>query len=222
MLSVVIPTLNAATTLPATLAALAAGPVGEIVVVDGGSGDGTAAIAAGLGARVLAAPAGRGGQLAAGTRAARGDWFLLLHADTRLGAAWGAAARAFMAEPAHVRRAAAFRLVLDDDHPAARRVERLAAWRCRVLGLAYGDQGLLIARGFLERLGGVRPIPLMEDVDLARRITRHRLVLLDAPAVTSAARYRAGGYWRRPARNIVCLALYFLGVPPRVLVRIYG
>jgi rSAM/selenodomain-associated transferase 2 len=222
MLSVVIPTLNAATTLGATVAALGDGPLGDILVVDGGSKDGTQAMAVGLGAGVLQVPAGRGGQLAAGIAAARGDWLLLLHADTRLGAGWAEAAIAFMADPDNLDRAAAFRLMLDDGNPAARRVERLAAWRCRTLGLAYGDQGLLIRRDFLDRLGGVRPIPLMEDVDLVRRIGRRRLILLDVPALTSAARYRTGGYMLRPARNLICLTLYFLGLPPRVIARLYG
>jgi hypothetical protein len=155
-------------------------------------------------------------------QAAQGDWLLLLHADTRLGAGWGEAANVFMADPANGTRAAAFRLVLDDAHRAARRIERLTLWRCRVFGLAYGDQGLLIRRDFLQSLGGVPPIQLMEDVALVRRIGRRRLTLLDVPALTSAARYRAGGYMLRPARNLICLALYFLGLPPSVIRRLYN
>ena len=91
LLSVVIPALNAAATLPATLAALGDAPA-EVVVVDGGSTDATVPVAAALGARVLSAPRGRGGQIAAGVAAARGDWLLLLHADTRLAPGWAAAA----------------------------------------------------------------------------------------------------------------------------------
>ena len=118
--------------------------------------------------------------------------------------------------------AAVFRFVLDDEDARARRVERLTRWRARVLGLPYGDQGLLISRRFYEGLGGYRPIPLMEDVDLARRIGRRRLEVLEADAVTSSERYRRDGWIVRPLRNLTILALYFLGLPPRLLVRLYG
>jgi hypothetical protein len=90
-----------------------------------------------------------------------------------------------------------------------------------VLGLPYGDQGLLISRALLDAIGGIRPLPLMEDVDLVWRIGRARLVLLDAEAVTSPARYRRDGYLRRSARNLALLTLWFAGVPPRVLARLY-
>ena len=225
-LSVIIPALDAAAILPATLAALEAaredGLLREVLVVDGGSRDGTAEVAVRWGARVLNAAAGRGAQLAAGGAAATGDWLLFLHADTRLGPGWVAAARVFTAGPGSERRAAAFRLALDDSDPRARRVERLANWRGRALGLPYGDQGLLIARALYQALGGYRPLPLMEDVELARRIGRRRIVLLGAEAVTSAVRYRKGGWWLRPLRNLVLLGLYFLGTPPRLLLRLYG
>jgi rSAM/selenodomain-associated transferase 2 len=222
VLSIVIPTLDAASTLPATLAALgAAGPEREVVVADGGSRDATRALAEAAGARVIECPPGRGGQLAAGARAARGDWLLFLHADTMLGAGWAEAAARFASDPAGAERAAVFRFALDDRAPAARRLERLVAWRGRVLGLPYGDQGLLIGRAFHDRLGGFRALPLMEDVEIIRRIGRRRLVFLDAPATTSAARYRRGGYLLRPARNLFCLSLYFAGVPPRLILRVY-
>lgn len=221
MLSVVIPTWQAADTLGRTLASLAGGPAGEVVVADGGSGDATRAIAMRAGARVIEAPRGRGTQLAAGAAAAAGDWLLFLHADTALGSDWGAAAAAFMADPGNRGRAAVFRFALDDPSPPARRLERMVAWRTRVFGLPYGDQGLLLARGFYRAVGSFAPIPLMEDVDLIRRIGRRRLAVLDAAAVTSAARYRRDGYGRRGLRNIACLSLFFLGVDPRRIERLY-
>jgi rSAM/selenodomain-associated transferase 2 len=211
--SIIIPTLNAAAFLPATLAALGDGH--QVIVVDGGSTDATRELAAASGARVLTAPRGRGTQLAAGIAAAAHPWLLLLHADTRLSSGWHQAAHT---DPA---RAGYFRFVLDSADPRARRLERLVAWRCRVLGLPYGDQGLLIHRDLLRAVGGMRALPLMEDVDLIRRVGRARLVALPADAVTSAARWQHDGYLRRSARNLLCLSLWFAGVPPRLISRIY-
>lgn len=218
MFSVVIPALNAAADLPATLAALVSLP-DEVLVVDGGSVDRTAEVAASGGARVLSAPRGRGGQLAAGVAAAAGPWLLLLHADTRLATGWADAAIAHMRGGAD--RAAYFRFALDSDDRHARRLERLVAWRCRMLALPYGDQGLLIHRDLLRAAGGLRALPLMEDVDLVRRLGRHRLVGLDAAALTSAAKWRRDGWYRRSIRNLLCLALYFAGMPPRLIARLY-
>jgi rSAM/selenodomain-associated transferase 2 len=227
MLSLIIPTLDAASELAPTLAALAAecapaGGVAEIIVADGGSRDETISIARAHNARIMTAPRGRGAQLRAGAGAANGDWFLFLHADTRLEPGWRAVAERFMTDPANAERAAAFRFALDDADPRARRIERGVAWRGRRLGLPYGDQGLLIARRFYWALGGHPTIPLMEDVALARRIGRRRLAILEHRAITSAARYRRDGWLLRPARNLALVSLYFLGVPPGLLARLYG
>jgi len=213
MLSVVIPTLNAVATLATTLASLAAAD--EVVVADGGSSDGTQALATTRGARLLQAPRGRGAQLAAGAAAASGEWLLLLHADTRLAPGWRKAA-------VPPDRAGYFRFALDSDDPRARRLERLVAWRCRALALPYGDQGLLIHRDLLNAVGGIRPLPLMEDVDLVRRLGRKRLVALETAAITSADKWHRQGWYRRSLRNLACLALYFAGIPPRLIARLYG
>ena len=218
-LSIVIPTLNAVATLGATLACLPA--EAEIIVVDGGSGDGTADIARAAGARFEVAPRGRGVQLGHGANAARRPWLLFLHADTVLALNWQAAVGAFIDRPAGEPCAAVFHLHFDDRGPWPRLFEWVIAWRTRWLGLPYGDQGLLITRHFYDVLGGYRPLPLMEDVDLVRRIGRGRLVMLDAVAHTSAARYRQRGYFRRAARNLFCLALFFLGVSPARIARLY-
>jgi rSAM/selenodomain-associated transferase 2 len=199
----------------------AAGLVGECIVVDGGSRDLSAEIARAQGATVVSTRPGRGGQLAFGAASALGEWLLFLHADTRLAPGWSRAAAAFIADDAHHRRAAYLRYRLDDPAPAARRLEALVAWRCRAFALPYGDQGLLISAALYREIGGFRPLPLMEDVDLVRRLGRRRLVPLAAAAVTSAERYRRGGYVARPLRNLGCLALYFLGVPPRLILRLY-
>lgn len=216
-LAVVIPALNAAPTLAQTIAAL--GAVAEVVVVDGGSADATRLVAVRSGARVLDAPRGRGGQIAVGIKAANQPWLLLLHADTRLQPGWRNACRAHMvSKPGQ---AGWFRFALDTDDPRARRLERLVAWRSRVLALPFGDQALLIHRDLLSAVGGVRPLPLMEDVDLIRRLGRQRLAELPATALTSAARWERNGWIARSLRNLVCLSLWFAGVPPRLIVRLY-
>ena len=223
LISVIIPTLDAAAELPRTLGVLAGvAHLGEVIVVDGGSRDASLRIARRARARVIAAPRGRGTQLAAGAKAARCNWLLFLHADSRPLPGWDAAVRVFIAAPGAEMRAGYFTLALDDPTAAARRVERLAELRCRALALPYGDQGLLIHRSLYQAAGGYPAIPLMEDVALARRLGRARLKPLGATILTSPSRYRRDGYWRRPLRNLLCLSLYFLGLPPGRIVRLYG
>jgi rSAM/selenodomain-associated transferase 2 len=221
-LDVVIPTLNAGATLAATLASLQGDLPIAIAVCDGGSTDDTVAIARQAGATVVTAPAGRGGQLAAGASVGNASWILFLHADTVLAPGWVNAVRAFTSRHVNIGKAGYFRLRFDSADPRARRVERLAAWRSRRIGLPYGDQGLLIARALYEYLGGFKPLPLMEDVEFIRRVGRKNLVPLDAEAVTSAVRYERDGWVMRPLRNLSCLTLYLAGMPARVIARLYG
>ena len=222
---VVIPTLNAARSILRTLAVLQDGhrsSQASVIVCDGGSSDDTVAICRAAGAIVVGAEGGRGRQLATGAAAGAAPWLLFLHADTVLAAGWCDAVDAFTRAAGNGTKAGYFRLCFDSRADAARRLERLVAWRCRSFGLPYGDQGLLISRALYDRLGGFRALPLMEDVDLARRIGRRNLIALDADAVTSAERYERDGWLVRPMRNLACLALYFAGLPPRLLRRLYG
>ena len=223
-LSVIIPTLDAAAAIGATLEALTgeATALGEIIIADGGSRDATMNIAAAQGANFVAAEPGRGHQLMAGAAAATGRWYLFLHADTVLERGWSEDIDRFIRHPDNVRRAAYLRFTLDDNARAARRLEAMVAWRSRVLGLPYGDQGLLISAEFYDALGGFKPLALMEDVDMVRRIGRRRLAMLDVRARTSASRFQRSGYMARSLRNLSCLTLYFLGIPIPLIARVYG
>lgn len=225
MLSVIIPTLNEAALLERTLKSLARARaqslVGEIIIVDGGSDDGTREIAKRFGARLFYSRRGRGAQLRRGGNRATGTWLLFLHADTVLVPAWAEAASRFMTDQ-NEGKAAAFKFALDDTTIWARMVEWGVALRWRWLKLPYGDQGLLISRDFYREIGGFRPMALMEDVEIIHRIGKRRIELLPARAITSARRYKRGGYILRLLRNGMILALYALGVRPRVLARLYG
>ncbi len=229
MLTIVIPTLNAERTLGATLAALVPGAVSglvkDVVIVDGGSGDDTVLIAEGAGCDVIHARKGRGNQMAAGAERGRGEWLLFLHADTVLEPGWEGEVRSVIEEvelSGDPRRAAYFAFQLNASDARARWIERGVAVRCAFLGLPYGDQGLVISRRFYLELGGFLDLPLMEDVDLVRRIGRRRLKALRSAAATGADRYMRDGFVRRSTRNVVCIALYFLHVPTRFIARFYG
>ena len=229
MISVIIPTLNAQAGLAATLTALVPatvdGIVREVIVVDGGSTDQTAAIAEDAGTRFVARSGGRGYQLLAGGHRARFPWLLFLHADTVLQPGWEREATALMEAVDSGRRpltAAAFRFALDDAGLAPRMLEWLVRLRCTLFRLPYGDQGLLMPKLLYTEIGGYGGMSLMEDVDIARRLKRRRIVMLSTRAVTGAQRFRDTGYARRSAGNLLCLGLYFLRVPTSVIARIYG
>jgi rSAM/selenodomain-associated transferase 2 len=223
-LSVIIPTLNAGARLNETIGALDEARetmAVEIIVADGGSRDDTPAKAAAADAVVVSASRGRGSQLSAGAREASGRWLLFLHADTTLEPFWSTTVTSFMRGKGNALKAAYFTFALDDASSAARRVEVLANWRARKLGLPYGDQGLLMSRTLYNSLVGYLDIPIMEDVDIVRRIGRRNLIELPATATTSADRYRRDGYLWRPMKNLSLLSLYFIGVSPRRLARLY-
>ncbi len=229
MISVVIPTLNAERHLPSALAALVSaavdGVIREVIVVDGGSNDRTRQVADFAGATFLEAERGRGAQLSAGADAAKFPWLLFLHADTVLEAGWERAAVDFMHRVdigATPRSAAAFRFKLDDKGFQPRILEAIVRLRCSLFRLPYGDQGLLISRRLFNELGGYKPLPLMEDVDLVTRLGRSRIAMLNADATTSAERYRREGYLLRAVRNQTCLTLYAMGMPIATVARLYG
>ncbi len=225
MISIIIPTLNAAAHLPNTLAPLvdgmAQGLVKQVIVSDGGSTDDTTAIAEAAGCVLVQGAPGRAKQMRAGAAAAKANWFLFLHADTVLSPGWVEETQRFIGSHQAHMRAAAFRLAFDDDAPAARRVVWWARQRARWLKLPYGDQGLLVSRFLYEGAGGFSDLPLMEDVEFVRRIGGDRIVLLNTEAVTSAEKYRRDGYGKRAWRNFTLTARYLMGADPVELAKAY-
>ncbi|MFY0619674.1 TIGR04283 family arsenosugar biosynthesis glycosyltransferase [Shimia sp.] len=222
-LSVVIPTLNAGSVLPACLGALyegvSAGVLRELIVVDGGSDDDTLEIADEAGANILRCSPSRGGQLRAGAEAAQGDWLLFVHADTLLEDGWTAAAQELFRDKA---KAGYYLLAFDRGGKAGRVVAAWANLRSALFGLPYGDQGLLISRRLYNEIGGFDDVPLMEDVALARKLGRRRLTALNARAITSSEKYRSQGWLRRGWRNLWTLVCYFFGASPQRLAQNYN
>lgn len=218
--SIVIPTLDAAEQLPATLGCLieglSAGLVRELVISDGGSRDATQAIADAAGAVVVTGPSGRGGQLARGAAAATGEWLLFLHADTHLSAGWAQVVDEHLQIPDA---AGWFPLRFRAGGVMPRLVAGWANMRSS-FGLPYGDQGLLIHRALYAEVGGYPAIALMEDVALAR-LLHGRMKRLASPVSTSAERYLRDGWIRQGAGNLWNLACYFSGVPTETLARRY-
>ncbi len=224
-LAVVVPALDEAATIEASLAALA--PLrargATVIVVDGGSGDGTAQRAVPLADRVLTAPRGRALQMNAGAQsdAARSAGALLfLHADTRLpDGADGEIARALAGTGRCWGR---FDVRLDAPGWPLRLVEALMNWRSRLTGIATGDQAIFVSRAAFDALGGFAPLPLMEDVEFSRRARRlSPPATLRSRVVTSARRWQQHGVWRTVALMWRLRLAYFLGADPAALARRY-
>ncbi|WP_172295970.1 TIGR04283 family arsenosugar biosynthesis glycosyltransferase [Pseudoruegeria sp. HB172150] len=221
--SIIIPTLEAAADLPGTLASLGegleAGLIRELILSDGGSEDGTRALAEEAGAYLVSGAPGRGGQLGRGAGQSQGEWLLFLHADTWLGQGWSRAVLDHIRD--HPGKAGYFRLGFRASGSAPRFVAGWANLRARALGLPYGDQGLLVRRDLYDEVGGYQDIPLMEDVALARALAG-RLVVLGGTAWTSAEKYRRQGWMRRGGRNLLTLTRYLMGADPERLAEGYS
>ena len=223
-LSIVIPTLNEGGNIKKTINLLKKSAITlpyDIIVVDGGSKDATIDEARQCGVQVIKCERGRGKQLAAGGKQAMGTWLLFLHADTELEVGWFQEVEQFIINNTGVYRAGVFSYKLDNDTPAASLLKAIVNWRTRTLALPYGDQGLLISNMFYGDLRGYAPIAIMEDVEIVGRIGRSRLHIFKSHAITSSYKYKRDGYILRPLRNLLCIALYFLGFQPQLIAKIY-
>ena len=219
-ISVVIPALNEEAFVDDTLRA-AASSHAESVVVDGGSDDGTVARVAARSVRVIQGPRGRAAQMNVGARESHGAILLFLHADSRLPAGYARHVRLTMNVPGVS--GGAFRFATDIQGSASMTAfTHIANWRASLLRLPYGDQALFTTRGMFERVGGFPEIPLMDDVELVRRLRRHgRIGIAPVAVTTSGRRWRAKGIWRTMALNQAIMLAYAAGVGPDRLARWY-
>jgi rSAM/selenodomain-associated transferase 2 len=222
--SVIIPVLGEAQPLDSLidhLFQIADGEPVEVIIVDG-SPDGVSIKAISReGVTLLTSPAGRARQMNAGGAAARGAYLLFLHADTLLPQGAFRRIEETLSDGNHV--AGAFDLRYNSDRSSIRHIARVACLRSRLTRIPYGDQAQFFRRDYFEILGGFADIPLMEDVEIMRRIKDRgdRISILPEAVVTSARRQEKEGVVYCTLRNWAIITLYFLGMSPERLVRFY-
>ena len=222
-LSIVIPVLNEAVGIAAKLDALSSlrGAGVEIIVIDGGSSDGTAAAALAGADLVVVAKRGRAAQLNAGAIAAHGNVLLFLHADTMLPAdSVDLIANALQIS---ARRWGRFDVRIAGQHPLLPLVAALMNLRSRLSGIATGDQAIFVRRDLFEAVGGFPVLPLMEDIALSKRLLLHsRPACLRAKVETSGRRWDCNGFWTTVFLMWRLRWQYYCGADPRDLAQLYG
>jgi rSAM/selenodomain-associated transferase 2/rSAM/selenodomain-associated transferase 1 len=219
LLSIIIPTLNEEANMEACLASTEGPSQVERIVVDGGSGDRTVEVARSYGARVITSPRGRGRQMNAGARIASGEFFLFLHADTRLPPGYAETVRAALSLPGIA--AGAFEFRLDATSPSLRFIERVANWRSRRLELPYGDQAFFLRSSQFLAAGGFPETTIMEDYEFIMGLKKFgRIYTAPYPATTSARRWEKLGVWQATLLNEAVVIGYYLGVSPFALLRL--
>ena len=219
-ISIIIPTLNSETDLYKTLESLFEGIenelIRELIISDGGSTDKTKSIAHEVGAVLIEGSCGRGLQISKGVDKSRGNWILILHADTSLSLDWSVD----LLQKIDMNFAYHFKLKFKSKSLFARILEYWVQIRSKFLGLPYGDQGLLIHRDLLDTLGGFPKIPLMEDIALAIKL-KGETKSLDILAHTSAEKFHKNGWFRQSVLNCFLLIQYLLGKDPNQLFKVY-
>lgn len=216
VISVIIPALNEAQTIAQAIGSASTGPDVEVIVVDGGSHDGTPQIARVMGARVFSSAAGRAHQMNAGAAAARGSILLFLHADTFLPVGFQRNVCEILARPQVS--AGAFQLHIAAPGRSFRWIERLVRYRSTVLQHPYGDQATFLKAETLRQVGGFPDWPILEDYELVRQLRRiGRIAIAPMPVTTSARRWLANGVWRTTLINQACIIARRLGVSPERL-----
>jgi len=220
LVSVIIPTLNEERYIANTLQFLSAVPQVEIIVVDGGSIDKTVQAARHFTEYVFLTHAGRAHQMNFGAQHATGDVLLFLHADTML------LPGAIEMVRYHMRRVnvvgGAFDLHLDSERALVRAIARLGTLRSRLTRVPYGDQGLFIRSRIFQHIGGFKLMPIMEDLEFAKRMRRMgRVMFISEGLVSSARRWEHNGAFKTTGTHLLLLALYHLGFSTKRLARLH-
>ena len=219
-ISIIIPTLNEETTLPALLENLLAEGDPEVIIADGGSSDATPDIARSYRVRIISSEPGRGVQQNAGARQAGGDILLFLHCDTRLPENFAQHVEEVLGLPGTS--GGAFRLKIDAPGTGFRLLEWGINLRSGVLTRVYGDQAIFVPRETFHTVGGFPDYPLLEDVALITKLKKQgRIRLAPVPVVTSARRWKKYGLLRTTLMNQIILIGYGCGVSPATLARFY-
>lgn len=220
LISIIIPVLNEARILPITLASTQLSVDVEVIVVDGGSQDGTVQLTHSLSVKVLSHDPPRACQMNAGAKAATGDILLFLHADTLLPSGFDTLVRQALKQPSAV--AGAFELRIDGSLLGLRLIENGVNWRSRWLQMPYGDQAIFLKTELFHTIGGFPKLPIMEDFELMRRLKRQgRIVTIPVPVLTSGRRWQKLGVLKTTLINQMAIIAYFLGVPPEEIARWY-
>jgi hypothetical protein len=215
-LSIIIPTLNEANAFEEAISKLPKSEQVEIVVVDGGSSDGSAELARELGIRVLSTAPSKAEQMNAGAAEARGEVLLFLHADTRLPANFEEKVMAAVSRKGFC--AGAFTLGIDSEDRGLRFIEWVANWRTRFFQMPYGDQALFVSRDLFIEIGGFPDYPIMEDFELIRRLKKKgTITILPESVKTSPRRWKNLGVFKTWFLNQIIIGAYFIGIPPRRL-----
>jgi rSAM/selenodomain-associated transferase 2 len=221
IISVIIPALNEADNISRALSSACQRKNVEVIVVDGGSSDGTIEMAESMGAKVLHGAPPRGRQMNAGAMTANGAILLFLHADTALPDRFEESIRSTLAIPGVA--AGAFELKIDSSNAGLRAIERVANFRSRRMSMPYGDQAIFIRADVFRGIKGFPDIPIMEDFELMRRLRRiTRVKILSESVRTSARRWERLGIIRTTVLNQLMIVGYCLGVAPARLARWYG
>jgi len=218
--SIIVPTLNEALIIEKSLAAIACLNPHEIIVVDGGSNDITTILASRLATHVVKSAAGRARQMNAGAKVATGDLLLFMHIDSSL------TPESFQkmieemrpSEPA----GGAFSLHIKSEKISLRLISILATWRSKYLNLVYGDQTIFVRAKIFQELGGFASLPICEDLEFFRRLSRQcKVILLKEKTYTSSRRWLTEGIFFTTLRNITITTLFLLGFPPQFLNKWY-
>lgn len=219
-LSIIIPTLNEENSISETLRAVTqiAEPV-EVIVVDGGSDDATARLVRACGVRIIESQRGRGSQMHAGACAAQGAVLWFLHADTIPPPEAVQQIVESLRDPSVV--GGNFDVRFDSHRFSAHCLARIYR-KLRTVGLCYGDSAIFVRREAYTRSGGFKSLPIFEDLDFLRRLNRTgRFLHLSATVITSGRRFEGGRFVSTFIRWIVLQLLYWLGVNPSQLARLY-